>query len=408
MINIKDSKIAVIGLGYVGLPIALEFSKKYPVIGYDIDSSRIENLKKGYDCNGENQHFSHDKNLNLKFSNLEKDLKTANTFIVTVPTPIDENKNPDISLLINACTLIAKYIKKGDIVIFESTVYPGATEEDCIPVIENISKMKLNEDFYAGYSPERINPGDQTRNLKDIVKVTSGSNKECANFVDSLYSSIITAGTYKASNIKIAEGSKIIENIQRDVNIALVNEFFQLFNNLGINTNEVIEAASTKWNFMKVKPGLVGGHCISVDPYYLLHKSSEKGFVPDLIKISREINNSMSSYLINDFLRRLIEKKINPSDHEIAILGFSFKENCPDIRNTKVLDLVREMESIGLRFNIYDPVVDEEEVFSTYSLKINKELSEIKEKILFIAVQHEEFLNIDCSKFEFIYDFRNL
>jgi len=406
--NLSEVRIAILGLGYVGLPLAVEFSKKYPVIGFDINMSRINELKSGADSTLEVSEEELSNAQKLSFSNNVSSLKDANVYIVTVPTPIDDHKRPDLSPLIKASATLGGVVVKGDIVIYESTVYPGATEDECIPVIEAVSGLKFNKDFFAGYSPERINPGDKERNVSNILKVTSGSTPKAASFIDDLYSSIIVAGTFKASSIKVAEGSKIIENVQRDVNIAFINEIFQIFTNMGIDTNEVIEAASTKWNFMKLKPGLVGGHCIGVDPYYLLHKSGEKGYIPDLMRKGREINDGMSGYLVNDFLKNLINKKINPIDLEVTILGFTFKENCPDIRNTKVYDLYMLLQKSGFQVQIYDPVANSEEVFEEYGVKVDNELKK-STRVAFLAVGHEIILSeLEDVGFEYIYDFKGL
>ena len=329
MFDLENAKIGIIGLGYVGLPLAVEFSKKYPVIGFDIDAFRISSLKEGIDNTSEIDSKELLEQKNLHFTSDTSDLKKCNVYIVTVPTPITINKQPDLRPLVDASTMIGSIIGKGDTLIYESTVYPGATEDDCVPIVESISGLKLNHDFFVGYSPERINPGDRDKKVSQILKVTSGSNEESADFIDRLYKSIIVAGTHKAASIKIAEGAKIVENVQRDVNIALINELHQIFTKMEIDTNSVIEAASTKWNFMKLTPGLVGGHCISVDPYYLLHKSEKKGFIPDLMRTGREINDSMPDFLVKNFLTELLNNKINPVDLEVALVGFTFKEDCP-------------------------------------------------------------------------------
>ncbi|MCG9761270.1 nucleotide sugar dehydrogenase, partial [Pseudoalteromonas sp. Isolate6] len=377
--NLENLKIAVIGLGYVGLPLAVEFGKKVKTIGYDIDLVRIQELLRYEDatleCNTEelkeSSHLSYTANLN--------DLKGCNFYIVTVPTPIDEHKQPDLSPLLKASEALGSVISKGDIVVYESTVYPGVTEEVCIPVIERTSSLTFNSDFFAGYSPERINPGDKEHRVTNILKVTSGSTDEVAEFVDQVYQLIIAAGTHKASNIKVAEASKVIENVQRDVNIALVNELHQIFTLMGISTKEVIEAASTKWNFMKLSPGLVGGHCIGVDPYYLLHKSASIGYVPDLIRTSRIINDGMPEYIRNDFINGLIKNRINPIGVKVLILGFTFKENCPDLRNTKVYDLYLKLCDSGFDVQIYDPWVCEQEVYKEYGIEIITECSAIRD-----------------------------
>lgn len=400
-------KIAIIGLGYVGLPLAIEFSKKYKVAGYDINSQRVDELLDGTDSTNEVENKALLKAKNLIFTNNHEDLCKSNVFIVTVPTPVDAHKRPDLKPLLDASEMLGKILKKDDIIIYESTVYPGATEDDCIPVVEKFSGMRLNKDFYAGYSPERINPGDKSRSLKSILKVTSGSNKKTAEFVDSLYSSIINAGTFKASSIRVAEASKVIENVQRDVNIALVNEIFQIFTNMGINTNEVIEAASTKWNFMKLKPGLVGGHCIGIDPYYLLHKSGEKGYIPDLMRTGREINDGMPSYLVNDFIKNLLKDKINPIGLEVSLLGFTFKENCPDIRNTKALVIYRLLIKNGFKVKVFDPIASKNEVYRKFKIKIISDLDLI-DGVAFLCTSHDEFLKLNLKeRLPYLYDFRS-
>ena len=405
MKNNPNINISVIGLGYVGLPLAVEFGKKYSVIGYDISKKRVDELKTYVDVTNEIETSELKKATHLKFSDEIDSIRDSNIFIITVPTPINENKQPDLKPLLDASENVGSVLKKGDLVIFESTVYPGATEEDCVPVLEKKSNLKFNHDFFVGYSPERINPGDKQRKLKDILKVTSGSNPDTANQVDELYGSIIEAGTFKATSIKVAEGSKIIENVQRDVNIALINEFHQIFTNLGIDINDVIDAASTKWNFMELRPGLVGGHCIGVDPYYLMHKSNERGYVPDLMRTAREINDSMSTYLVNDFVKNLLLKGINPLGLDIALLGFSFKKNCPDIRNTKVFDLYRELEKLKFNVKIYDPLVDPLEAKRMYGVELENDLDTASEKVAFLSSEHDEMIK-KLSKFDYVYDFK--
>ena len=407
MFNLKNTKIAIIGLGYVGLPLAIEFNKKYPVIGFDINKSRIKELQSGADSTYEITESELAKATSISFSNDTRDLLNSNVFIVTVPTPINKYKQPDLTPLIKASEMLGKIIKKNDVIIYESTVYPGATEEDCLPVIERVSGLKYNEEFFAGYSPERINPGDKEHRVSNILKVTSGSNDLVADYVDNLYKSIIKAGTHKADSIKIAEASKIIENVQRDVNIALINEFFQIFNKLEIDTNKVIEAASTKWNFMKLKPGLVGGHCIGVDPYYLLHKANQNGYIADLMRAGREINDSMPEYLVNDFISNLLKKQINPIGLEVALLGFSFKENCPDIRNTKVHEIYERLVAHGLKVNIYDPEVDINDVATLYGVEIKDEVSNITEDVAFLCVGHEKIIE-NIKNYKYVYDFKSI
>ncbi len=407
--KINNTKLAVIGLGYVGLPLAVEFSKKINVIGFDINESRVSELCKGKDSTFEvNEKELVDRN-NLKFTNNINLIKECNVFIVTVPTPIDEFKQPDLNPLVKASNMLGKIIKKNDIVIYESTVYPGATEEICIPEIEKMTKLKFNKDFFVGYSPERINPGDKKNKLTNIIKVTSGSNEKTAEFVDDLYNTIINVGTYKATSIKVAEASKIIENVQRDVNIALINEIHQLLTNMKINTDEVIKAASTKWNFMNLKPGLVGGHCIGVDPYYLLHKSNVMGYIPDLMRKGREINDGMPSFIVNQFIQSLLVNKKYKNETEIALVGFTFKENCPDIRNTKIVNIYELLLRHGFNVKIYDPLVNCEEVKKEYKLTVENELNEIKENIIFLCVKHEIVMqNLKNLKNKFIFDFQNI
>ncbi|WP_346351650.1 nucleotide sugar dehydrogenase [Oceanimonas sp. AH20CE76] len=387
----SDIKIAVLGLGYVGLPLAVEFSKKYNTIGFDIKKSRVDMLKDGIDDTLEVSSDDLKSASNLCFTHKESDIKSANIYIVTVPTPIDDHRQPDLTPLLKVSELIGRVIDKGDIVIYESTVYPGATEEDCIPVIEQVSGLTFNKDFYAGYSPERINPGDKERPVTKIMKVTSGSTPEIADFVDSLYSSIITAGTFKASSIKVAEASKIIENTQRDVNIALINELSMIFSQMGIDTHDVIEAAATKWNFIKLQPGLVGGHCIGVDPYYLVHKSMSVGHIPDIIRTAREINDGMARFVAGKLVKAMIQKGQQIKGAKVLVMGLTFKENCPDVRNTKVIDLIKELESYGMNIDIYDPWVNKEEVNTEYGLTVLSEPKEKSYNAIVLAVAHNEF-----------------
>lgn len=407
--KLDEIRIAVIGLGYVGLPLAAEFGKQLDTIGFDIDQNRVEQLIEGFDSTKECNSEELAEATFLKYSTNVEDIGQCNVFIVTVPTPIDEHKQPDLKPLIDASKMLGKIIPEGSIVIYESTVYPGATEEVCIPEIEKVSGMVFNKDFYAGYSPERINPGDKEHRVANILKVTSGSTPEIADFVDHLYKKIIAAGTHKAPSIKVAEASKVIENVQRDVNIALINELHQIFTKLGINSNDVIDASATKWNFMKLYPGLVGGHCIGVDPYYLLHKSQVSGFVPDLMRKAREINDSMPSFVVDDFLLNLIKRKISPIDLKVVLLGFSFKENCPDLRNTKVFELYRIMKGVGFEVEIYDPIVDKALAKSEYEIDIVQNIKEVKASIAFLAVCHDE-IKAHClsESFDYIYDFKGL
>lgn len=389
--DIKSAKVGIIGLGYVGLPLAVEFGKQRETIGFDINQSRVDELIGGHDGTLECSDSELNEAKKLRYTTALAELKECNVFIVTVPTPIDEHKQPDLTPLIKASETLGKVIKKGDVIIYESTVYPGATEEDCIPVVERVSGLKFNEEFFAGYSPERINPGDKEHRVTNILKVTSGSTDEVAIFVDQLYQTIITAGTHKASSIKVAEASKVIENTQRDVNIALINELHQIFTRLGIDTKEVVDAASTKWNFMKLYPGLVGGHCIGVDPYYLLHKSQQSGYVPDIMRQARQVNDAMPEFLASNFVKMLLINNVNPVDLKVALFGFTFKENCPDIRNTKVIDLIKSLKSYGLNVRVYDNWASQEEVMNEYGVSISNELTSNFD-VGFLAVPHVEIV----------------
>ena len=375
MPKFSEVKIAVIGLGYVGLPLAVAFAKHYPVIGFDINLKRVEELKAGQDSTFEISNSELVASKALSFTSNEVNLKSCNVFIVTVPTPIDNLKKPDLTPLLKASALLGKVIKKDDLIIYESTVYPGATEDDCIPVVENISGLRLNKDFFVGYSPERINPGDKSHKVEDILKETSGSNQVAADFVDDLYSSVIKAGTHKASSIKVAEAAKVIENTQRDVNIALINELAMLFNKLEIDTQEVLEAAGTKWNFSPFRPGLVGGHCIGVDPYYLTHKSEKVGYRPEMILAGRKINDGMGSYVASQLVKKMIYEKIEIRKSRILLMGLTFKENCPDIRNSKVIDIVNELKEYEVDIDIFDPCCDLELADKEYA-SLTKEAKE--------------------------------
>lgn len=390
--NIKTNPlIAVIGLGYVGLPLAVEFSKHFRVVGFDVNKSRIAALNQGNDETHEltTQELSAAKN--ITFTDTEQQLAEADVYIVTVPTPIDAAKRPDLAPLIKASELVGRVIGKGNIVVYESTVYPGATEEDCIPVVERVSGLIYNQDFYAGYSPERINPGDKEHCLATIKKVTSGSTPEIAEYVDALYRKIITAGTHKAPSIKVAEAAKVIENTQRDINIAIVNEFAQIFNAMGIDTMDVLEAAGTKWNFLPFKPGLVGGHCIGVDPYYLSHKSQNAGYVPDILIAGRRINDGMGRYVADQVMGLMVKKRIHINGAKVLVLGIAFKENCPDIRNSRVIDIVRCFEEVGAAVDVYDPCVNRGEVEQQYGLTtINKPGFDEYDAIV-LAVAHDAF-----------------
>jgi len=391
MSKLSDVKIAIIGLGYVGLPLAVAFAKKFDVIGFDINSSGIKELESGVDSSLEISSTELQGATSLSFSSDETDLTSCNTFIVTVPTPIDEFKRPDLTPLVKASQMIGRIIKKGDVIIYESTVYPGATEDDCIPVVEMISGLNLNIDFFAGYSPERINPGDKNHRVEEILKVTSGSDPATLEFVDALYSSVIRAGTFKASSIKVAEAAKVIENTQRDVNIALINELAIIFNKLDIDTLEVLEAAGTKWNFYPFRPGLVGGHCIGVDPYYLTHKSESVGYHPEMILAGRRINDGMGSYVASQLIKKMIDNKIEVSGSRVLIMGLTFKENCPDIRNTKVIDIVKELQEYNVNVDIMDPWCNPLEAAREYGLEVSKTTEEGIYDSIVLAVAHDEF-----------------
>lgn len=410
---VKNAKIAVIGLGYVGLPLAIEFGKKYTVLGFDIDEIRVKELNQHEDRTQEadledlqtvtalkqNNIPNVGTSVGLSFSSNVNDLQSFNTYIVTVPTPIDEFKTPDLRPLLRASEMLGTVLKSGDVVIYESTVYPGCTEEDCVPVLEHVSGLKLNKDFFVGYSPERINPGDKVNTLTKIIKVTSGSTPEIADKIDKLYRSIITAGTHKAPNIKVAEASKAIENAQRDVNISFVNELALIFDRIGIDTNDVIEAAGTKWNFLKYKPGLVGGHCIGVDPYYLAHKAQALGYHPEVILSGRRVNDNMGSFVADKVVKLMIDRDHKIKGARVLILGITFKENCPDIRNTRVVDIYRELMQFGLNVEIYDPLADASEVKREYALNILTEMTvNVVYDAIIVAVAHTQFLNLDYHK----------
>jgi UDP-N-acetyl-D-glucosamine/UDP-N-acetyl-D-galactosamine dehydrogenase len=408
----ENIKIAVIGLGYVGLPLAVEFAKKYKVIGFDINSKRVEELIKG-----------RDNTLEITKDNLKKvmieasvalkndsigllptcdvsDISLASIYIVTVPTPVDKNHRPILTPLLKASEMVGKVLEKDDIVIYESTVYPGCTEEDCVPILEQYSGLKFNKDFFCGYSPERINPGDKQHTVSKITKVTSGSNIETAKIVDDLYNSIITAGTFKATSIKVAEAAKVIENSQRDINIAFVNELAKIFNKLNIDTQDVLAAAGSKWNFLPFKPGLVGGHCIGVDPYYLAQKAQEVGYHPEIILSGRKMNDSMGKYIVSEIIKLMIAKEIPIKAAKILLLGITFKENCPDIRNTKAIDIYKELISYGMDVDLYDPWANTEEVKSEYDIELKTSLSNEKYDTIILAVAHKEFLKLDLKRFK--------
>lgn len=407
---VEKTSIAIIGLGYVGLPLAIEFGKKYSVLGFDINKDRVKELSEGKDRTREANLEDLKTVITLKkdakkdgpglsFSSDVAALKTCNVFIVTVPTPIDQFKAPDLTPLIKASEMIGAVLKPGDLVIYESTVYPGCTEEDCVPVLEKVSGLKFNTDFFAGYSPERINPGDKINTLTKIKKVTSGSTPKIADRVDALYQSIITAGTHKATSIKVAEASKAIENAQRDVNISFVNELALIFDRIGIDTTDVIDAAGTKWNFLKYKPGLVGGHCIGVDPYYLAHKAQSLGYHPQVILSGRRVNDFMGQFVANKVVKLMIEKDHKIKGSRALIMGIAFKENCPDVRNTRVIDIYHELKQFGLAVDIYDPWADVQEVQHEYGIKIIKEINDaVVYDAIVVAVAHDEFLKFDYEK----------
>jgi len=402
----NNHQIAIIGLGYVGLPLALEFSKKYPVIGFDINEQRVNELNDGIDRTMEanikdlqNQVVEGRKgNGNgIHFTSCKDQLKASNTYIITVPTPIDEYNQPNLRPLLKATELIGSVLKKGDIVIYESTVYPGCTEEDCVPVLELVSGLVFNSDFYCGYSPERINPGDKLKTLINIKKVTSGSNPQIASVIDDLYKSIIVAGTHLAPSIKVAEASKAIENAQRDINISFVNELALIFDRMGIDTNDVIDAAATKWNFLKYKPGLVGGHCIGVDPYYLAHKAESMGYHPQVILSGRRVNNQMGQFIANKVIKLMIQKNHKINGSKVLINGFTFKENCPDTRNSRVIDIYNELKQFGLDVDIYDPWADKDHVFEEYGIELIEEADCVYDAIV-LAVSHDAFIDLDLSR----------
>lgn len=398
MLDLQNIKLAVIGLGYVGLPLAVEFGKKRDVLGFDINPRRIAELNNGVDNTLEVESDELKDAVHLRYTSDAAELAQANVYIVTVPTPIDEYKNPDLTPLIRASETIGKVLKRGDIVIYESTVYPGATEEDCVPVLERVSGLRFNEDFFAGYSPERINPGDKVHRLPSIRKVTSGSTPEVADLVDALYSEIITAGTHKASSIRVAEAAKVIENTQRDVNIALINELTLIFNKLGIDTLDVLEAAGTKWNFLPFRPGLVGGHCIGVDPYYLTHKAQSIGYHPEIILAGRRLNDGMGAYVASQLVKSMTKKSIQVQGSRVLIMGLAFKENCPDLRNTRVVDIVHELADYDVSVDVFDPWVDAEEAEKEYGLAPITEPELGQYDGIVLAVAHNEFKEMGAEK----------
>ena len=420
-----EKKIAVIGLGYVGLPLAVEFAKQYPTVGFDINSSRINELMNGHDRSLEvedeylKQVIESDlistekKGKGLYCTTAVGDIESSNVYVVTVPTPTDKNKRPVLTPLVKASESVGKVLKKGDYVIYESTVYPGVTEDECVPVLEKVSGLKFNEDFFVGYSPERINPGDKERTVTKILKVTSGSTPEAAQVIDNLYKSVITAGTHLAPTIKVAEAAKVIENSQRDINIAFVNELAKIFNKLDIDTHSVLEAAGTKWNFLAFRPGLVGGHCIGVDPYYLAQKAEESGYYPEVILAGRRINDSMGPFIASEIIKKLVQQNITVKKAKTLILGFSFKENCPDFRNTRVIDIYTELTDYGLNVTIFDPWVNSEEVSKEFMINIENDFEKIESKynLIILAVSHRLFLEIDINALRLnksiVYDIKN-
>ena len=395
--QLQDVKLAVVGLGYVGLPLAVEFGKKRPVLGFDINAQRIAELKEGRDHTLEVDAEELAQASQLEFTHEAEMLARANVYIVTVPTPIDEYKQPDLTPLVRASETLGKVLKRGDIVIYESTVYPGATEEDCVPVLERVSGLRFNEDFYAGYSPERINPGDKQHRVSTIKKVTSGSTPEVAELVDQLYGQIITAGTHKASSIRVAEAAKVIENTQRDVNIALINELALIFNRLGIDTQAVLEAAGTKWNFLPFRPGLVGGHCIGVDPYYLTHKAQAIGYHPEIILAGRRLNDGMGSYVVSQLVKAMTKRRIQVQGSRVLVMGLAFKENCPDLRNTRIVDIVKELGDYNVAVDVYDPWVDPEEAVHEYGITPVAKLEQGKYDAIILGVAHHQFAELGAA-----------
>lgn len=398
MLRAEDVKLAVIGLGYVGLPLAVEFGKSRGVVGFDINRERIDGLKQGRDTTLEVDRDELAQARHLTFTTNLDDLKACNTYIVTVPTPIDGHKSPDLRPLLGASETVGKVLSQGDLVIYESTVYPGATEEDCVPVLERHSGLRFNQGFFLGYSPERINPGDKAHRLPTIKKVTAGSNREAAELVDVLYNEIITAGTHKASSIRVAEAAKVIENTQRDLNIALINELAVIFNRLGIDTEEVLQAAGTKWNFLPFRPGLVGGHCIGVDPYYLTYKAQSIGYHPEIILAGRRLNDSMGTYVVSQLVKAMTRKRIHVDGARALVLGFTFKENCPDLRNTRVIDIVRELEDYNMTVDVHDPWADIEEARAEYGIELVSSIDPGGYDAVIVAVAHDDFRQIGAEQ----------
>lgn len=396
--NFSNKKIGVIGLGYVGLPLAVEFGKKYPTLGFDINQSRVEQLLAGHDSTLEVSDEELKASPFMSYSFSPSDLESCNVYIITVPTPIDEHNQPDLTPLVKASQMLGSVVKKGDILVYESTVYPGATEEVCIPEVEKVSGLKFNVDFFAGYSPERINPGDKEHRVTNILKVTSGSTPEIAEQVDQLYKSIITAGTHKASSIKVAEAAKVIENTQRDVNIALINELSIIFNKLDIDTLEVLEAAGTKWNFLPFRPGLVGGHCIGVDPYYLTHKAQSVGYHPEMILAGRRLNDGMGEYVVSQLIKKMLKKRIHVEGANVLVMGLTFKENCPDLRNTKIVDIVSELKEYNINVDITDPWCANEEAEHEYGLSLIENVQDGHYDAIILAVGHNQFKELGAEK----------
>jgi len=415
MVDLSSTRVAVIGLGYVGLPLAVEFSRKFPVIGFDLRQERIAELAQGIDVTREVSSEDLAGARDLVFTSELADLQGCNVYVVAVPTPIDANKRPDLEPLRSASRTVGRVLSANDVVIYESTVYPGATEEVCVPILAQVSGLVFNQDFFVGYSPERINPGDREHRLTTIVKVTSGSTAETAAFVDELYASIVTAGTFRASSIRVAEAAKVIENTQRDVNIALVNELALIFNRLGIDTMEVLRAAGTKWNFLPFRPGLVGGHCIGVDPYYLCHKAQEVGYHPEMILAGRRLNDDMGRYIASEAVKLMLKKRIHVADANILIMGLTFKENCPDLRNTRVVDIIDELESYGANIEVFDPVADAAEAKRLYGVTMIRDLPVNHYDGVILAVAHREFQELKaedfrrmCRKLSIIYDVKHV
>ncbi|OZI74931.1 Vi polysaccharide biosynthesis UDP-N-acetylglucosamine C-6 dehydrogenase TviB [Bordetella genomosp. 12] len=395
--TLSDLQIAVVGLGYVGLPLAVEFGKKRSVIGFDINARRVDALRRGHDHTREVDSKELTQASQLRYTTELEQLGRANVFIVTVPTPIDAYRQPDLTPLIKASETIGAVLKRGDIVIYESTVYPGATEEDCVPVLERVSGLKFNEDFFAGYSPERINPGDRTHRVSTIKKVTSGSTDEVAELVDQLYKEIIVAGTHKASSIRVAEAAKVIENTQRDVNIALINELALIFNKMGIDTEAVLQAAGTKWNFLPFRPGLVGGHCIGVDPYYLTHKAQSIGYHPEIILAGRRLNDAMGGYVVSQLVKCMTKKRLHMQGARVLVMGLTFKENCPDLRNTRVVDIIKELGEYSVDVDVYDPWVDAEEARHEYGITPVAQPAEGSYDAIILAVSHQQFVDMGAA-----------